>query len=131
MLDWCESPLTYTEADLAIGDGNAAGDAHLRGHRREAEPARREPPALWTWRVDDVTVPDILLVSGPPAEIDGTLESLFTFGSNEPGVSFECALDPLPVPEFSECASPPENLAGLRRPLPGEHTLLVRQSTRA
>ena len=53
------------------------------------------------------------------------LPSIFIFASPEPGVSFECALDPAPLPVWSECASPPDNRAELS-PEAGHHTLLVR-----
>ena len=51
---------------------------------------------------------------------------IFVFGSPEPGVSFECALDPIGTPVFSDCASPPENMYEVGGLLPGPHRLLIR-----
>ena len=80
---------------------------------------------MWTWRVDDETAPETTIESAPPAEINMDLPSLFTFSSNEPGVNFECSLDPVGTPVYSSCAAPPENSTGFS-PEPGQHRLLVR-----
>ena len=82
-------------------------------------------PAVWTWQVDDVTAPNTLIETAPAPETNGDLPSLFVFSSNELGVYFECALDPVGVPVFTSCASPPENTAEFS-PEPGVHTLHVR-----
>ena len=84
-------------------------------------------PAVWEWTVEDHTAPETTIESTPAAEIALDTPALFTFSSNEPDATFECALDPTPVPEFTECAGPPpNNTAEFTGLLAGEHTLLVR-----
>ena len=62
----------------------------------------------------------------PPPEVNVDLPSIFIFASPEPGVSFECALDPGALPPvWSECASAPDNRYEVS-PVAGQHTLLVR-----
>ena len=126
ILDWCESPVFYTEADLARGNGHSSGPHTFEVIAEKLNLLVESPPAVWEWTVDDVSAPNTEVESGPPAEISSELPSLFTFSSNEPGAMFECALDPLAIPEFNDCASPPENLAEFSGLLPGDHILLVR-----
>ena len=124
--DWCESPVTYTEADLALGNGHASGPHTFEVTAEKPNLLVESLPAVWEWTVDDISAPTTTIESGPPAEINADLPSIFTFSSNETGVTFECALDPLAVPDWSECASAPENLAEFTSMLPGAHVLLVR-----
>ncbi len=123
---FCESPLTLTEADLAIGDGHASGEHTLNITPVKLHLLAEGEGATWTWIVDDVTAPNTTIESTPPAEISSELLSLFAFSSNEAGVTFECSLDPAPVPIFEGCADPPENTAEFSGLLPGTHRLLVR-----
>ena len=126
VLDCCESPVTYTEADLARGNGHSSGPHTFEVIAEKPNLLVESLPAVWEWTVDDISDPTTEIESGPPAEISSELPSLFTFSSNEPGAMFECALDPLAIPEFTSCAAPPDNLAEFSGLLPGDHVLLVR-----
>jgi hypothetical protein len=97
-LTFCESPVTYNVAQLALATGTASGP-----HTFEVEAIKQHllvegEPALWEWSVDDQTDPETSIASGPPSEIGLDTPSTFTFSSDEPGVTFECALDPVGVP---------------------------------
>lgn len=96
----CTSPTTY--ADLAAG-----------AHTFEVQATNQfglveEPPASFTWTIVDGTAPETAIDSGPPATTTNTAAS-FTFSSNEPGATFECALDGA---AFVECSSP-HQISGL------------------
>jgi plastocyanin len=66
----------------------------------------------------DTTAPETTLESGPSGTV-GSTAATFGFGSNEPGASFECALDGA---AFAACSSP-ASYAGLAD---GAHTFAVR-----
>jgi CSLREA domain-containing protein len=109
---FCDSPVTYT--DLAPG----------LPYTFEVEPTKpfllvSAEPATWEWTITDTTPPDTTVVSGPGAAVMPDVPAVFTFSSNEPHATFECALD---GGDFNACQSPHE-LGGLE---PGSHTLLVR-----
>ena len=127
--EFCESPLTYTTEDLALASGHHSGPHTLEITATKAHQLVDGLPATWNWIVDDVTAPDTVIDNSPPAEINYDLPSVFTFSSPEAGVSYECALDepldPVP-PEFTSCASPPENRVEYSGLEPGLHKLLVR-----
>ncbi len=78
-----------------------------------------ETPASYTWRVD-ATVPETVLVMGPPA-LDNTINPALTFTGSDPGggaVTFECKLD---GGAFSACTTPDQvNVTD------GAHTFTVR-----
>ena len=76
-------------------------------------------PVEWEWSIVDLTAPETTITSGPSGEILPGQPASFTFTSNEPNATFECALD---GEAFGSCESPHEE-SGLEA---GEHTLLVR-----
>ena len=118
---FCTSPVTYT--DLAPG----------LPYTFEVEPTKpfllvSAEPAIWEWTITDTVAPETTIVSGPPAGVLPEVPVLFTFSSNEPHASFECALDTPPgeEPTWNECATaidPTADFSGLEN---GPHTLLVR-----
>jgi hypothetical protein len=75
-------------------------------------------PELYTWTVVSAAAPDTTIASGPPATTTST-EALFTFTSDQPGVTYECNLDGT---AFVGCETPHE-VAGLAV---GPHELQVR-----
>ena len=125
----CESPKTYTEAEIFAASEQIAGTHTFSVHGLKQHLLADPVPAEWEWTIDDFTAPETTILSGPPAEIaiDALIPSTFVFSSNEPDAEFECAIDPgLALPVWSQCASPPENVAEFSSLLPGVHTLLVR-----
>ena len=87
-----------------------------------AEPVAAE----FEWTIEDHDAPETTIVSGPPAELAPETLAQFVFSSNELDASYECAIDPIGVPEFSSCAgATPDNFLELDRE-PGPHTILVR-----
>jgi hypothetical protein len=80
-------------------------------------------PAEFSWEVDnslgDETPPETTIVSRPPDPSDSSTAS-FTYESNEPGSSFECALDGVP---FSGCPATGITYTGLGN---GSHSFQVR-----
>jgi hypothetical protein len=80
-------------------------------------------PTEFSWEVDnslgDETPPETTIVSKPPDPSDSSTAS-FTYESNEPGSSFECALDGLP---FSGCPVSGITYTGLGD---GPHSFQVR-----
>ena len=104
----CTSPATY--ADLGAGDHTFAVRAIDAAGNVDASPATR------AWTVD--LPPDTTIDAGPSGDTAADTAT-FRFSSNEPGASFECALD---EDSFSSCTSPLE-LTGLSV---GPHELLVR-----
>jgi parallel beta-helix repeat protein len=118
---FCSSGVTYT--------GLTPGVAYTF----EVEPTKpfllvSAEPAVWEWAIVDTTAPETTIESGPAARILPDAPATFAFSSNEPGASFECALD-TPAgeqPQWSECAQPPANGADFSGLEAGEHTLLVR-----
>ena len=109
----CASPREY--AGLARG-------AHLFQVRAtDADGNTDASPATYAWTVvlpPDVTPPETMIDSGPPAETAST-EASFEFSANEAGSSFECALDSA---AFAACV-PPAELANLSL---GGHSFAVR-----
>ena len=108
----CTSPVTYGPAELS---GN--GTRPISGeHTFELTAVKQHllvdlTPVTLTWRIDDLTAPETTIENGPAAEIPLETPALFVFSSNELDAEFECALDPDPLagPQWSSCASPPEN----------------------
>ena len=123
---FCESPVTYDVADLALASGSAGGPHSFTVTADKLHLLAEPVAAEWLWTVDDETAPETSIASAPPAEISAEVPSVFRFASPEPGVSFECALDPVGGPLWSGCASPPLNRAEFAGLEPGSHTLLVR-----
>jgi hypothetical protein len=76
----------------------------------------------YTWEVDnslaDTTPPDTAIVSRPPDPSNSSTAS-FTYTSNEPGSTFECALDGA----FAACPAAGISYSGLAE---GAHTFQVR-----
>ena len=106
----CEAPAEYT---VEIGQHT------FRVRATDVEGNVDQTPASYTWTVElDTTPPDTTIVSGPPASTPDNFAS-FVLSSNEPDVTFECALD---GDAFEECLSPAQFI----ELLPGEHTLAVR-----
>jgi parallel beta-helix repeat protein len=112
----CTSPHSYS--GLALGEHSflvRATDA--------AKPANTDlTPAAWIWTVGsgppDTTPPETTINSGPPSTTTST-GATFTFSSNEPGSTFQCALDGA---VFAACTSP-RSYSGLAT---GPHTFGVR-----
>jgi hypothetical protein len=104
----CTSPKLYT--------GILDGDHTLAVRARNADGVEDDTPAEYDWTVD--LLPDTSIVDKPAAVTQST-SALFTFGSNEAEVTFECSLDGA---AFAECLSP-HNVGPLAD---GEHTLRVR-----
>ena len=104
----CTSPASYT--DLAAGD-------HTFSVRASDAASNVDPsPATRAWTVD--LPPDTTIDTGPSGDT-ASANATFRFSSNEPGASFECAIDDA---SYGSCASPLE-LTGLEV---GDHELRVR-----
>ncbi len=106
----CPSPAEVT--------GLSPGDHTFRVRARDASGNTDASPDLHEWTVVAPAPPDTAVGSGPPATTTST-EALFTFSSDQPGVTFECALDSGP---FAGCETPHE-VSGLAV---GSHELQVR-----
>jgi hypothetical protein len=106
----CASPAELT--------GLTPGDHTFRVRARDAAGNADPTPDLYEWTVVSATPPDTTIASGPPATTTST-EALFTFTSDQPGVTFECSLD---AAAFVECETPHE-ITGLAV---GAHDLQVR-----
>ncbi|MFE8605091.1 adventurous gliding motility protein AgmC [Archangium violaceum] len=94
----CSDPETFT----ALGDGEHRLEVSAVDAAGNMDPT----PAVYTWTVD-LTPPDTVIDSGPPARTNAT-SATFDF-SSETGATFECSLDGAP---FTACADP-ETFAGL------------------
>jgi hypothetical protein len=113
-LTFCTSPAEYT---------GLLGGAHtLEVVATKPNLLIEGVPATWEWTVVDETAPETTIVASPAALVALDAPAVFTFSSNEPDASFECALDGGP---FAACAGPPANSASFAEAA-GEHTLLVR-----
>jgi parallel beta-helix repeat protein len=117
-LTFCQSPVQYT--------GLLAGEHTLEITPTKQHLLAESVAATWTWTVDDEVAPETAVETGPAAEIPLGMPAVFKFSSNEPDATFECALDPVGVPQFSQCAGPPQNKAEFTGLEAGEHKLLVR-----
>jgi hypothetical protein len=109
----CASPLIY--------EGLANGIHALEVQAINAQGLIDETPAVYEWTVEappDTTPPDTTIVSGPLAVTLNTTAT-FTFAANEPGATFECALN---GGAFGTCTTPHE-ITGLAI---ANHTLAVR-----
>ena len=106
----CTTPVTAT--------GLAPGDHTYRVRARDAAGNADPTPDLYEWTVVSPSQPDTSIVSGPGSPTTLT-EALFTFGSDQPGVEFECSLDGA---AFIGCETPYE-IPGLAV---GDHELQVR-----
>jgi hypothetical protein len=114
----CMSPVEYT--GLALGAHTFAVQA--------TDPAGNTDsvPASHTWMIEpppDTTAPETTIDSGPNATTTST-GATFTFSADEPGSTFECALDGA---AFDACGSPVD-LSGLAV---GAHTFEVRATDAA
>ncbi|QJR15056.1 hypothetical protein [Usitatibacter palustris] len=105
----CTSPKSYS--------GLAGGGHSFSVYATDAAGNPDNSPATWSWAVD-LAAPETTLSGGPTGTVTQTTAA-FTFGSPEPGVTFECRLD---AAAFATCASP-VNLSGLAD---GAHTFEVR-----
>jgi hypothetical protein len=74
-------------------------------------------PAERVWTID-TTAPGTFIYGGP-APVTTDALTVFTFGSDEPGSTFRCALDTVPA-VWSACTSPKTYTVGA-----GDHTFLV------
>jgi CSLREA domain-containing protein len=106
----CTSP-------AAVG-GLVPGDHTFRVRARDAAGNADPTPDLYAWTVVSPSAPETSIVSGPPASTTST-EAVFSFSSDQPGVTFECSLDGA---AFVGCDTPHE-LAGHTL---GPHELRVR-----
>ncbi len=121
-LDYVTCPSPHEITGLGVG-------AHeLRVRARDAAGNADLTPAEYFWIVtagSDITPPDTTIASGPAGGDGGTTllrNATFTFSSDDPLASFECALDS--ETSFSSCVSP-EVITDLE---PGIHTFRVRAS---
>ena len=105
----CSDPSTFS----GLADGNHALQVRAVDAAGNVDPS----PASRAWTVDR-TAPDTTIVSGPSGAVRSA-SATFDFGSNETGVTFECALDGA---AFTAC-SDPNTFTGLSD---GSHTLQVR-----
>jgi parallel beta-helix repeat protein len=106
----CTSPVTY--------NGLAVGAHTFRVRAVDAAGNADTTPDTYTWMVVATAAPDTTITAAPPATTEST-EVIFSFASDQPNVTFECALNGAP---FTECESPYE-LSDLAV---GSYTLLVR-----
>ncbi|HEV2951507.1 MAG TPA: hypothetical protein VGZ51_05350, partial [Actinomycetota bacterium] len=95
-LTFCESPLSYDAADLALATGHWSGEHTLSVTATKQHLLVEPVEAVWTWRVDDVTPPETTIDSAPADGQGGTVT--FEFSANELGASFSCSLDGATAP---------------------------------
>lgn len=111
----CTSPRTFN--DLADGTYTFKVRATDLAGNLQATPTQ------FTWRVNnevaDTTPPETTITTKPP-DPSTSPSAVFGYSSNEPGSSFECALDAAP---FAACASTGITFNGLAN---GPHTFRVR-----
>ncbi|MFP2957252.1 Ig-like domain-containing protein [Myxococcus sp. 1LA] len=105
----CTTPAAYS--NLSQGNHTLAVRARDAGGNVDPTPATR------AWTVDTVA-PDTTIVSGPSG-LTNSASATFDFGSNESGVTYQCALNGAP---FTACTDP-VTFPGLAQ---GSHTLQVR-----
>jgi hypothetical protein len=98
----CNSPITYTEEQLAAATGFAAGEHTFAVQATNTYGLFEEPPATFEWIIVDVVEPETTIHAGPPAVTTFTTAT-FVFTSNEVNAEFECSLDGA---AFAGCASP-------------------------
>ncbi len=111
----CTSPKTFS--DLADGTYTFKVRATDLAGNPQATPTQ------FSWKVDnviaDTTPPETTITTKPP-DPSTSATAVFGYSSNEPGSSFECALDAAP---FAACASAGITFNGLAN---GPHTFSVR-----
>ena len=88
----CSSPHEVT--------GLTDGDHTLFVRARNGQGIEDDTPAAYDWTVD--LPPNTSIVTAPQTTTQDSI-ALFTFGANEPDVTFECSLDGAP---FTDCESP-------------------------
>lgn len=112
LIDPCESPL-----DVNVGSGEHVFVVTATGTSGPTAGVVDQTPPVLTWRVD-LFAPETILRVGPPV-LDNAAFATFQFAADEPGVTYECALD---GGAFVPC-----DALFLAGPLSdGQHTLLVR-----
>ncbi|RPJ50711.1 MAG: hypothetical protein EHJ95_06570, partial [Methanobacteriota archaeon] len=94
-LDWGSCQPTTTFSGLTVGEHN------LLVRARNAAGTYDASPASYQWTV--TPTPDTFIDSMPEDPTESTTAT-FTFSSDQPGVTFECALDESLT--FSSCESP-------------------------
>jgi parallel beta-helix repeat protein len=119
----CVSPVSYTEAQLALGAGLAIG-----AHAFEVEAVQpallvESTNAAYEWTVIDVTPPETTITLAPAA-LTGSPTATFEFtgsdnGTLVPNLEFECSLDGA---AYAPCNSPHQILELTA----GAHTFAVR-----
>jgi hypothetical protein len=105
----CTSPRAFN----GLAEAQHAFEVRVRDGVGNTDPT----PARRVWTVD-LTSPDTSIVNGPSGATAST-SATFTFGSNESGVTYECALD---TTTHTACATPYQQI-GLGQ---GAHTLSIR-----
>ena len=105
----CTSPASYS--------GLAEGVHVFQVRAADAAGNLESEPAAHQWTID-LSAPDTLILSGPPANTSATSATI-TFQSSEPGATFQCRLDGA---AFAGCTSPAA-YSGLA---PGAHVFEVR-----
>jgi large repetitive protein len=106
--------------DPTVFSGLADGPHTLEARATDAAGNVDGTPASWTWTVAaDRTAPVTTILNGPDAETT-LVDASISFVADEPGSTFECALDSEP---FAPCSSPMEYTVEL-----GAHEFRVRAS---
>lgn len=99
----CSSPTVYS--GLGLGEHTFEVRAIDRSGNKD------DSPAVYFWTIDALEpgVPPETMIDSHPPIVSAAQVATFTFSSNEPDVTFECALDPvLPLgdEDFAPCGSP-------------------------
>jgi CSLREA domain-containing protein len=111
LLDWGSCTATATFTGLTVGQHN------LLVRAKNITGTLDATPASYQWTV--TPLPETFIDSMPADPTEST-DATFAFSSDQPGVTFECALDDAPV--FLACTSP-LTYTGLAL---GEHDFFVR-----
>ena len=102
----CSSPKAYT--------GLAQGPHRFEVRAIDAAGNTDPSPAVRTFNVD--TIPPNTLIDSGPAGLTNNPSPSFAFHSPQPGVSFECRLDPSAGGTWTPCSSPKAYTALARGP---------------
>jgi large repetitive protein len=110
----CISSKTYTSL--------ADGDWTFKLRATDAAGNQQPTPTTYSWTVDNSladTTPPQTTITGHPTDPSSSSDAAFSYGSNEPGSTFECSLDG----GFSPCPPSGISYSGLAQ---GSHSFQVR-----